>query len=280
VGTGGAAIRSLAFLALVAACVLGLRWPNSIARVAYEPSSSGQLLGGFQFRPVQAHDRRVVYPYSVIPGGVMSAEELRQAAVHDAAIAQHYSGFDYQRARIVQVDQPRLVYLSYRRGDHIYWTRKPASLHEGETLLTDGSITARTRCGNRVSVLPQANTSPLEPNLADLDNPDAMASGMRALPSDFDSDLLDLDPAVPFMPAAGASSPGLGLAPALMPIPIGGGGRGGTAPHTPGCSGNCDAAPSSLAPPPPAPIPEPETLILVISGAATLLVRIRQKRPD
>ena len=116
--------------------------------------------------PVQARNPRVVYPYSVVPGGVRSGEELQNVAAHDPAVAQHYSGFSYKQARVVEVSEPKLVYLSYRRGDRIYWSRKQAKLHVGEKLLSDGHITARTRCGNQVSVLPQANTSPNEPTTA------------------------------------------------------------------------------------------------------------------
>jgi hypothetical protein len=98
------------------------------------------------------------------------------------------------------------VYLSYRRGDKIFWTRKQASLHKGEKLLTDGRTTSRTRCGNQVSVLPQAKTAPNEPTMAELDRPDEMASGMnRALPSTFDSDLMVLDPGLTLGPTG--SSP-------------------------------------------------------------------------
>jgi hypothetical protein len=161
---------------LVAICVGGLRLVSEgihryTANWGPQPRFQGRslsALAGPQGLAIRAHNRRMVYPYSVIPGGVASSDELREAAAHDAAVAAHYSGFNFNRAKIVAVDRPRLVYLSYRRGGQIFWTRKQLSLHPGEKLLTDGRITARTRCGNQVSALPQANTSPGEPLIAEL----------------------------------------------------------------------------------------------------------------
>jgi hypothetical protein len=222
-----------------------------------------------------------VYPYSIVPGGVDSPDELRQAADHDPTVAEHYQGFNYARARVVEVTEPRLVYLSYRRGKKVYWTRKQASLHKGEKLITDGKMTARSRCGNQVSVLPQANTSPEEPSIAELDRPDAVASGVQAFPSEFNSSLLSLDPAMPI----GPSSPGSGSGPiagvppgVFIPLPIG-------APIVPvnnACvptpTKPCQNQPPPSPPTPPPPVPEPASVLLFASGASALLARYRLKR--
>ena len=292
---GGVVLRSIAFLALVAGCVAGVRWLNE-PRAQFGSNhgnfvtTASTIPNSFPAPQVQSRSRRVVYPYSVVPGGVASREELRQAAEHDSVVSEHYSGFDYKRARIVEVDQPKLVYLSYRRGDHIFWTRKQASLHKGEKLLTDGHITARTRCGNQVSVLPQANTSPQEPTMAELDRPDSMASGMeRALPSTFDSKLLDYDPGLPFGPSAPGTvrTPGNAFAGGpppggFMPMPIGGGGVS-VIPTTTCPPGDKSAACTHNPPPPPPPppppaVPEPGTFVLMTSGAAAVLARMRHKK--
>jgi PEP-CTERM motif len=288
VAFAGTAIRSLAFLALVAGCVAVTRWISQRAAHNVElllPSvHSGardiSILAGFEPASVQARNRRLVYPYSVVPGGVTSIGELREAADHDPVVAEHYHGFDYSRARVVEVKQPRLVYLSFRRGDKVHWTRKQASLHKGEKLVTDGKITARTRCGNQVSVLPQAQTSPDEPTIAELDRPDAVASGMQSFPSNFDSSLLEVDPGLPI----GPSSPGgLGSFPVagrppggFIPLPIGG---GTGVPINNGCVPKpdrpCNPPPPPPPPPPPA-VPEPGTIVLVASGAAAILARVRK----
>jgi hypothetical protein len=284
----GAVVRSLAFLLLVAICVAGLRlasegihhytdnWgrPQPAAR-----TQSLSVLAGPQAGAVQGRNRRLVYPYSVIPGGVSSADELREAAAHDETVAAHYAGFDYQRARVIEVDRPQLVYLSYRRGGQIHWTSKQASLHKGEKLITDGKITARTRCGNQVSVLPQANTSPEEPLIAELDRPDAVASGIE-FPASFNSNLLQVDPVMPIGPgsAAGGTLVGPGPPGVTAPFPIGPPiivGAGGCAPKK---TGPNDPKNDKCKPLPPPEVPEPGTMVLVLSGAAAVFARFRHKR--
>jgi hypothetical protein len=287
--TVGAAVRGLAFLLIVIVCVAGIRWISGYAK-SYsaqwrrsETSNAVSLstLAGPHVGEITARNQRLVYPYSVIPGGVRSAAELRDATAHDTVAAEHYAGFDYKRARIVEVSEPKLVYLSYRRKNKIYWTRKQASLHPGEKLLTDGHITARTRCANQVSVLPQANTSPEEPEIAELDRPDAVASGTEVFPN-LSSSLLSADPGIPAGPTAsgpGGTSGGFGPPSTFIPLPIGGPG-GTTPPKTGGGSGctknNCTPPPPP--PPPPPAVPEPGTFLLVGSGAAAVIARLRSRR--
>jgi hypothetical protein len=279
-------VRSFAFLLLVVVCVAGLRLVsegihytnNWVGPQPVDRNHTLSVLAGPQELAIQARNHRLVYPYSVIPGGVSSADELHEAAAHDATVAAHYAGFDYRRARVIEVGRPRLVYLSYRRGGQVYWTRKQASLHPGEKLITDGQITARTRCGNRVSVLPQARTLPEEPLIAELDRPDAVASGAE-FPSSFNSNLLQVDPPMPFGPGSTAGGPLVGPGPpgVSMPFPVGlpitGG--GGCVPKTSGPDGqknNCKPEP------PPETVPEPGTVVLVLSGSVAVFARFRRKR--
>ena len=252
-------------------------------------SNSGSI-APFRAPTVQMQNRRMVYPYSVVPGGVASPAELHEAADHDPVVANHYSGFDYQRAHVVEVRQPKLVYVSYRRGNKIFWTHKQLSLHVGEKLITDGHITARNRCGNQVSVLPQANTSPQEPTVAELDRPDEVASGMQqVIPGTFDSKVFNLDPGLPFGPSAPGSGFATGPFPGgFMPMPIAGG-PGTTGSVTPPpCQGtNCnpppcegtDCNPPPPPPPPPPAVPEPGTLLLVGSGVVAVIAKVR-RRPN
>jgi len=58
---------------------------------------------------VQLQNGRLVYPYSVVPGGVVSGNELKDVAAQDPVVAEHYAGFDYKRARVIEVSQPKLV---------------------------------------------------------------------------------------------------------------------------------------------------------------------------
>ncbi len=121
-------------------------------------------------RPVtRLRPERAIYPYSVIPGGVLSNAELGRAVARDRVAADHYQDFSVQRARLEVVARPRLVFVSYRVADRVYWTRKRVLLKAGETILSDGAHQARTRCGNRIADTPQAPTQSPEPDQSTLD---------------------------------------------------------------------------------------------------------------
>lgn len=96
-------------------------------------------------------DHREYYPYSVIPGGVRSTEELRAAIKNDPVVAKHYADFDPDRVRFERLQKPMLMHVSYRIGSNIFWTRRMMHIKAGETILTDGVTCARGRCGNRMS---------------------------------------------------------------------------------------------------------------------------------
>jgi hypothetical protein len=135
---------------------------------------------------------RPVYPYSVVPGGVENVKELKWVAEHDPVVAAHYAGFDYARAQVVRLTLARTVYVSYRIGNRIYWTRRRLTLHKGEKLITDGRMTARTRCANRVEETPQQAASPVEPPVEKFDQPARVADGtaVQSPPVPFQSALL------------------------------------------------------------------------------------------
>jgi len=136
---------------------------------------------------------RPVYPYSVVPGGVEDARELKWVAEHDPIVAAHYAGFDYDHARVVRLTLAQTVYVSYRIGNHVYWTRHRITLHKGEKLITDGKITARARCANRVEEIPQQLNSASEPPVAKFEEPVGASEGssMAEPPVEFVSALLN-----------------------------------------------------------------------------------------
>jgi hypothetical protein len=108
----------------------------------------------FQATPELGQTDRVLYPYSVIPGGVRSSGELRNAVAHDNVVAQHYSDFDLSKVRVTRMSETRALFVSYRIGSRIFWTKNKLTIPAGETVVTDGEHTARTRCGNRLSEVP------------------------------------------------------------------------------------------------------------------------------
>ena len=148
---------------------------------------------------------RTVYPYSVVPGGVQDAKELKWVAEHDPIVAAHYAGFDYDHAQVVRLTLARTVYVSYRIGNHIYWTRHRLTLHKGEKLITDGRMTARSRCANRVEESPQQAASPAEPPAEKFDEPARSGDGtaQQAPPVPFQSALLNR----PEAPGLGPAGP-------------------------------------------------------------------------
>ena len=81
--------------------------------------------------PLTASPRRrarVVYPYSVIPGGVRSTEELQNAIANDPVVSVHYAAFHLSSARIIQLDRDRFMHVSYRLGNKVYWTKRELRL--------------------------------------------------------------------------------------------------------------------------------------------------------
>ena len=226
--------------------------------------------------------RRVVYPYSIIPGGVQTPDDLREVTEHDHVVGSHYAGFDFRNAKIVELDQPKLVYLSYRMGDRVFWTAKRVSLHKGEKLITDGKMTARVRCANRISEIAQPAVSPAEPPAAKFEEPFDGTAGQIPFPGDFNAtgpprEYAGLGAAGPpsLISSGTAPFPGGGLPP-IFPPPI----------PTASCppvdikdelaAGSGKSNPCPHHKPPPPPVPEPATLLLVSSGIAGIYWRHRR----
>jgi hypothetical protein len=93
---------------------------------------------------------RKVYQYSVVPGGVFTPEELRAARRADPVVAMHFADFG-QNTTLTTLKEDMYVYVSYRKGDKVYYTKKKHKVCKGEVVITDGKNYARTRCANRLS---------------------------------------------------------------------------------------------------------------------------------
>lgn len=233
---------------------------------------------------------RPVYPYSVVPGGVEDAKELKWVAEHDPIVGAHYAGFNYARAQVVRLTLARTVYLSYRIGNHIYWTRRRVTLHKGEKLITDGTMTARSRCANRVEESPQQQAvSPAEPPAQRFDEPIHPGEGiaMQSPGTPFESALASR----PQMPGTEGVRPlnlydpfvgGSFLALSAPPLPVGLCSPGRKAKGAPaaisGGSGkkkgpaSCEVGGGG-----PGTIPEPGTWLLFASGLAAIGWQARHK---
>jgi hypothetical protein len=113
--------------------------------------------------PTAQAPARLVCRDSVLPGGVRGAADLASKLAHDPVARVHYANFNVARASLIRVEKSRLVHVSYRIGDKIYWTKNKVRLAAGEELLTDGAHLVRTRCGNRIADSRQAMESSNEP---------------------------------------------------------------------------------------------------------------------
>jgi hypothetical protein len=231
--------------------------PSMFRATARPPEITYQELqatrNGFATKDLASPPSRPVYPYSVVPGGVRNAKELKWIAEHDPVVAAHYAGFDYERARLVRLVLAQTVYVSYRIGNHIYWTRHRITLRKGETLLTDGKITGRTRCANRVEELPQQATSPAEPPAEKFEQPVRAGNGtaVQSPPVPFESALLHrpMMPGVePAAPISSLYSPFVGgNYPLIAPPPLPRGATAGTCLPTPRKKTSSEAIAESFA---------------------------------
>ena len=198
-----------------------------------------------------AFPRPIIYPYSVVPGGIHSSEGLREAVARDHVVGLHYSHFNLARIRTARLKTAQSAYVSYRIGNKIYWTRRKLKLAKGEEVITDGVHYARTRCGNQISSTPKAPTSIQEPPPQRFESPLETVAEPPVFP---------YEPIPPAFIQSGSSVPS-GFIP---PIPIVILPPGGTNP--PG--------------PPPAPVvavPEPSTWILLSVGLLAMYVALRKK---
>jgi hypothetical protein len=220
--------------------------------------------------PVLEKTDRVFYPYSVISGGVRNSAELRNAVAHDDTVAQHYADFNLSNARVMQLREARAVFVSYRVGNRIFWTRNRLNLPAGETVVTDGEHMARTRCGNRLSDVP------IGPVLASEPLPEAMEipadGGLLAAPESLSELPLAAPPTTAIVvPPPAPGSIYIPIVPPLFPI-------GGT-PSSPGIPLGPPLPPPPPPPPPPAiSTPEPSGLLLLGAGCACVWLLRRKAR--
>jgi hypothetical protein len=148
------------------------------------------------FAHTAAVNLRFFYQYSVIPGGVESADELREAIADDPVVANHYADFGLQHVSFVTLGRDQAFYVSYRLQSGVYWTSRPMLLHRGERLVTDGFNLARVRCGNRLSEVPLLPVSPVQPTTEEMN----VAGVVRAPQGVLTTAHVFHRPAVPFIP--------------------------------------------------------------------------------
>ncbi len=206
-----------------------------------------------------------VYPYSVVPGGVKTPDDLRYASLRDPVVRRHFSHFDFQHAQLIRVAETREVFLSYRIRDTVFWTRKTVRLHRGELLLTDGKITARARCGNQISDTAKPEVSDEEPDADVVDQPAIAALSGPQFPVHPMLATPELPGGQPDPPAIFAGGFSFPYAPMGMPL------------SSRTCSKEDMIVNGKCVPKHKKPIaPEPPTNVLLISGLAIIGWRYRK----
>ncbi len=279
----GQTTRWLAILAsvLVLACLIDwfVSQRNQPAAPS-QPLSSSSSRARSSAEPLQAsrdvlppvihegRSGRVVYPYSVIPGGIQSIQDLKNAIAKDPVVSAHYATFRLEDARIIRLDRERSMHVSYRLDNQVYWTKRKLKLLKGETLVTDGVQTARTRCGNMISETIVAQAFPNEPTLQELNTP----AESRYVPGEPGSDdrfhKLKPEPEPELEPNA---PPGRG--------PSSGGGTGPFI-YIPSGPAGPILSPAVHAPPPVVSTPEPGTAIQLLTSLVVLFFLLRRRPKD
>ena len=165
--------------------VLGVAIATALHRQSTDVAGPSERAAGGQTRTATSSpgatpklQARRVYPHSIVPGGVHSAEEVARAKAHDPVVAAHYAAVDPSRMRVQRLAQPLAAHVSYRIGNKVYWTKGKVQLAAGEQVLTDGKTTLRARCGNIVSTVRRTPTFAGEPEEAEFElvvEPDVLA---------------------------------------------------------------------------------------------------------
>jgi hypothetical protein len=235
---------------------------------------------------------RKVYKYSVVPGGVESPEELAEARRTDPVVAANFADFG-NHTTITHLKEDMFVYVAYRVGDKVYYTKKKHKVCKGEEVITDGKNYARTRCANRMTKVFKAPgivfnepkppeldlIEPPEPAIEIPPDPLLAATNYPILPTPFAPVTPPIQTGAntgvkPITSTTGASSevifpayfPFSGIAPGLLVPP-----RSSTTPPS---------GPTPPVTPPPAVVttPEPGAFGTLLLGGAALVWMWRRKR--
>lgn len=169
-----AALSGVGFIAVVA----HEAWPQRMELIA-EIASVLQSPEPPSAVPVAAvTSTRPVYRLSIVSGGAYSRSDVADAMRTDAVVAAHYQDVDVDKVHATRVTGARAVYVSYRVGNQVYWTKNRVKLAPGETVLTDGRTEIRARCGNLLSNDARGPVADHEPPVALLDQPETGSSTM------------------------------------------------------------------------------------------------------
>jgi hypothetical protein len=219
------------------------------------------------------HSSRPIYPFSLVAGGVYTANDLARAMKVSDGLRLHYANFDFSHVRLIRMQGNTQAYVSYKHKGRIFWSKHPVTLEAGELVLADGHYLVRARCANQISFVPQ---TPVEVT-------DSIVEGqldVPATPVPMDhARLQDVgSPLLPMIPPVEESSPNTLLARSYLPSP-----QSPTLRMTPVCT-NCGAShPPVTTPQPPGgtvSMPDGDNLTMVVVGLLLMasLIILRTQR--
>jgi hypothetical protein len=101
---------------------------------------------------------------ALISGGITSVEEFLQRVAEDPTLNSFFGSCEVEAA-IQPLPDDILVFMAFRRGQEIKWTRRPLLVHKGEYVLTFCGKTVLARCGNLISWTPMQPSEDVPPSL-------------------------------------------------------------------------------------------------------------------
>lgn len=168
---------------------------------------------------------------------IHSVEDFRKTVQNDPVLLRHFSGFNWETAKIGKQDEETLAYVSHRKDEVIRQTKKPIRLPKGDGYITDGVRVARTYCCNDINMTPAAGETKKE------EPPPIAMSPAAGVPEEL-SFPLDPQEVIPFATSF----------PTRFSSPT---------PQSP--------------PDKPSPVPEPGTMLLMGTGLVVLVAALRKR---
>jgi PDZ domain len=100
---------------------------------------------------------------ALIPGGITSVDGFLQRVADDPTLHSFFGSCDVEPT-MQPLPDDILVFMAFRRGQEIKWTRKPLVIHKGEYVLTFCGKTVLARCGNLISWTPMQPSEDVPPS--------------------------------------------------------------------------------------------------------------------
>lgn len=124
---------STLYLALLLLCLLGI---VAVVKTDPNPAPLPERIPAPSFQNMSPL-APPAYLHAVVPGGVWTAKA---------------AGLPHGNVRVLREDIQG--YVNYRKDGHIYWTKHPVTIHAGETVIEEGGVMIRARCGNTIVTTP------------------------------------------------------------------------------------------------------------------------------